>query len=159
MNARHLSLSFAPLACLLILSSALAAGAPNFAGTWVLNTSKGKNLGMVAALQETAVIRQTPAQLTIEFSTTFQGKTTTRTVNYDLGGKPVQNEGPMGDKAETMAKWQGASLVVSWTSAGAVAGSTVVKTETRTLSADGKTMTVSSVRGSNAPMELVYERK
>jgi hypothetical protein len=157
MKTRHHA--FTALAGLLLLANALAAGPPNFSGTWVLNPTKGKNLGMVAAVQETVVIKQSPAQLTIDFTTVFQGNTTNRTVTYDLGGKPVRNEGAMREKAETVAKWQDAALVVTWTSQGAVAGSTTVRTETRTLSADGKTMTVSSVRGSNPPMELVYDRK
>jgi hypothetical protein len=151
--------AFTALTGLLVFATALAAGSPNFSGTWVLNTTKGKNLGMVAAMQETVVIKQSPAQLTIDVATVFQGNTTNRTVTYDLSGKPVHNEGAMREKAETIAKWQDAALVVTWSSQGAVAGSTLVRTETRTLSADGKTMTVSSVRGSNPPMELVYDRK
>ena len=76
----------------------------------------------------------------------FQGQKTGRKVRYDLAGKPVMNEGAMGDKAETVAKWDGGKLVVTWTSEGAVAGTKTVKTETRALRADGKTMTVESSR-------------
>ena len=65
----------------------------------------------------------------------------------------------MGEKAETVAKWDGPKLVVTWTTEGAVAGSKVVKTETRTLSADGRTMTVVTERPNKEPMELVYEKK
>jgi hypothetical protein len=61
--------------------------------------------------------------------------------------------------AETVATWDGDKLVVSWTSEGAVRGSKVVKTETRALSADGKTMTVVTERPNKEPMELVYEKK
>ena len=147
------------LAALAITSIAFAGPTPNFSGTWVLNTARGKNLGMVAAIQETATITQTPAKLTLDIASTFQGDTTKRQVSYDLAGKPVQNEGPMGDKAETVAKWDAGKLVVTWTAEGAVAGTESVRTETRELSADGKTMTVTSQRGSNAPMELVYEKK
>lgn len=147
------------LAGILLCATVLAAGTPNFSGTWVLNTTKGKNLPMGGAIQETDVIKQTAAQLAIEVSATFQGNTTARTVTYDLAGKPVQNKGAMGDPAETVAKWQDAALVVTWTSEGAVAGSKVVKTETRTLSADGKTMNVTSVRGTSPPIEYVFEKK
>lgn len=138
--------------------AAQAASPPDFSGTWELNTDKGRNLGMVKAVDETVVIKQTPAQITLDFSSTFMLKTEKRTVVYDLSGKPVQNEGPMGDKAETVARWDGSKLVVTWTSEGAVAGSKVVKTETRTLSPDGKTMSVETVRSGKDPMELVYER-
>lgn len=138
---------------------ASAQPAPDFSGTWTLNTSKGKNLGMVAAIQETVTIAQTKDKLTVDFASTFQGRTTNRQVNYDLTGKPVANEGAMGDKAETVAKWDGSKLVVTWTSEGAIAGTKVVKTDTHSLSADGKTMTVTTQRGENPAREMVYEKK
>jgi hypothetical protein len=155
-------LSFlAPLVATLALSgAALADAVPNFSGNWVLNTDKGQNLGMVKAISETVAVTQTPEKLTLDFSTTFMMKTTKRQVNYDLTGKTsVPNEGPMGDKAETLAKWDGGKLVVSWTTEGAVAGSKVVKTEIRSLSPDGKAMTVRTERAGKDPMELVYDKK
>jgi len=146
------------LGCLILATSAIAAN-PDFSGSWVLNTDKGRNLGMVKAVSETATINQTPEKVVIDFATTFMLKTTDRKVVYDLAGKPVPNEGAMGDKAETVARWDNGKLVVTWTSEGAVAGSKTVKTETRTLSADGKSMTVENVRAGKDPMELVYDRK
>lgn len=145
--------------CAGLLVATLAQAAPDFSGTWVLNTDKGSNLGMVKAVKETVVISQTPEKLEATFSSTFMMKTTERTIRYDLGGGAVQNEGAMGEVAETVATWDGDQLVVRWTSEGAVRGSKVVKTETRTLSADGKTMTVVTERPNKEPMELVYERK
>lgn len=147
------------LAAFALAAAAIAQSAPDFSGNWVLNNTKGKNLGMVAAVQEKVVATQTADKLTLDIAATFNGNTTNRQVTYDLAGKPVQNEGAMGDKAETVAKWDGGKLVVTWTAEGAVAGTKSVKTESRSLSADGKTMTVVSQRGSNAPMELVYEKK
>jgi hypothetical protein len=138
---------------------AIAQSPPDFTGTWVLNNDKGKNLGMVAAVKETVVIRQTAEKLTADFTSTFMLNTTERQVNYDLGGTPVTNEGAMGDKAETVAKFDGNKLVVTWTSEGAVPNTKVVKTETRSLSADGKVMTVVNQRPNKEPMEMVYERK
>jgi hypothetical protein len=50
--------------------------------------------------------------------------------------------------------------VSTWTSESAVAGGPkVVRIETRSLSADGKTMTVESVRGSNPAVAMVFEKK
>lgn len=158
MNPRRYVLPLTGLLLGLSLS-VQAASPPDFTGTWELNTDKGRNLGMVKAVDETVVISQTPEKLTLDFSSTFMLKTTKRTVVYDLGGKPVQNEGPMGNKADTVARWDGSKLVVAWTSEGAVAGSTVVKTETRTLSADGRTMSVETARSGKDPVELVYEKK
>jgi hypothetical protein len=149
----------AALAGLLLSLSALAAGTPNFGGTWVLNTDKGQNLGMVKAVDETIVVRQTADKLVIDFTSKFMMKTTTRQVSYDLAGKPVPNEGAMGDKAQTVANWLDGKLVVTWTSEGAVAGSKTVKTETRSLSADGKEMSVETVRANKPPMILVYDKK
>ncbi len=135
-----------------------AAAPPDFSGVWTLNAKKGENLGMVAAIKETVTIAQTADSLTLDFSSAFMGSTTLRQVRYDLGGKPVTNEGAMGDKAETVARWEGDALVVSWESPGAIAGTTTVRTETRTLSADGKAMTVKSVRGEKPPMIMVYDK-
>ncbi len=158
--ASLLSLTAAIIVASWIPTTVFAAGPPDFSGNWTLNTDKGQNLGMVKAITETVAISQSPEQLTLDFSTTFMGKTTARKVSYDLTGKTsVPNEGPMGDKSETLAKWDGSKLVVTWTAEGAVAGTRTVKTETRTLSADGKTMTVRTERAGKDPMELVYDKK
>ena len=131
----------------------------DFSGTWELNAKKGENLGMVAAIKETVVISQTAGQLTIDFTDVFQGKTTTRQVNYDLAGEPSANFAAMGDPSETVSKWDGGALVTTWTSEGAVAGTEVVRTETRSLSADKNEMTVATARGDNPAMVLVYEKQ
>ena len=131
----------------------------DFSGTWELNTKKGENLGMVAAIQETVVIVQSPEQLTIDFTDVFQGKTTTRQVIYDLNGETVDNFAAMGDPSKTVSKWVDAALVTTWTSEGAVAGTEVTRTETRALSADNTEMTVATARGENPAMVMVYERR
>jgi len=138
---------------------ALAADPPSFAGTWVLNTKKGENLGMMSAVKETTKISQTPQQLKIESSAGFMGTTSERTVTYDLAGKTVNNEGPMGTRGDTVAKWDGGKLVVTWTEPSAIPGSKVQKVETRVLSADGKEMSVTTTRGTKPPMVMVYERQ
>lgn len=163
MTRRQRPLIATPVLALLLLfgslPSALAADPPSFAGTWVLNTDKGENLGMVAAMKDTVTITQTPQTVTLDFSTDFMGQTSLRKVTYDLAGKPVSNEGPMGDKAETVAKWADGKLVVVWTGESAIMGSKTEKTEIRALSADGKTMSVTSVRGTKPNMVMVYEKK
>lgn len=144
---------------LMLSLSALAAGPTDFSGTWELNTDKGQNLGMVKAVDETDVVTQSADKLVIDFTSKFMLKTSKRQVSYDLSGKPVPNEGAMGDKAQTVAKWAGGKLVVTWTSEGAVAGSSTVKTETRWLSADGKEMSVETARANKPAMVLVYDKK
>lgn len=137
----------------------LAADPPSFAGTWQLNTDKGANLGMMSAVKETSKITQTAQQLVIESSAKFMGTTSERKVTYDLAGKVVNNEGPMGSRGDTVAKWDGGKLVVTWTEPSAIPGSKVQKVESRVLSADGKEMTVTTTRGTKPAMVMVYERQ
>ena len=136
-----------------------AQDAADFAGTWELNTKKGENLGMVAALKETLVVTQSAEQLTVDFSDVFQGNTTTRQLSYDLSGKPVINYAAMGERSETISQWVDDALVTTWTSEGAIAGTEVVRTETRSLSEDGEIMTVATARDDRPAMVLVYERQ
>jgi hypothetical protein len=146
----------------LALSAAWAgqpAGNPDFSGTWELSAARSVNLGMMAAMKVTLVLSQTATQLTIRETSVFQDKPSERTVHYDLTGKPVDNEGPMGGRNETRARWSDGRLVVTWTSEGAVAGTRVVRTETRSLAADGRTMSVESVRGTGKPVVMVFERR
>jgi hypothetical protein len=131
----------------------------NFSGTWALNVDKSRNLGMMASMQDTVSIEQTAAALTVHDRAVFQGRESTRETRIDLSGKPSTNAGPMGEPNETVAQWRGSTLVVTWTADGAVAGSKVVRTETRALSADGKTMTVESTRGATAPIVMVYDKR
>jgi hypothetical protein len=144
---------------LCIAGLAMAQAPVDFGGNWALNTDKGENLGMVAALTETLVITQTGAQMTLDFTDVFQGKTSTRQVTYDLGGAAVENFAAMGDPSKTASQWIDGQLVTTWTSEGAIAGSEVVRTETRALSDDGMIMTVTTARSDNPAMVLVYEKQ
>ncbi|HEX7137836.1 MAG TPA: hypothetical protein VF219_08320 [Vicinamibacterales bacterium] len=131
----------------------------SFAGKWALNTGKSRNLGMMATLEDTLTISQTSTELVIKDDSSFQGRQNSRELHYNLTGKSTTNEGPMGDRNETVAKWIDGKLVTTWTRDGAVAGTTSVMTETRSLSADGKTMTVESARGSNPPLVMVFDKR
>ena len=146
------------LACLLT-ATAWAAAAPDFSGTWVFDAAKSKNMGMMGAMQSTLTIKQTEAAMTINTSSKFNDETSTRETRYDLTGKSVPNEAAMGGKAETVSKWDGGKLVTTWTSEGAIAGTKVVRTETRYVSADGKTMSVETVRGNNPVLVMVFNKK
>src|SRR5436190_14901129 len=102
----------------------------NFAGAWVLNTGRSQNLGMMSTLQTTLTIAQTATEVVIKDQSSFQGQQSMRELHYDLTGKATTNDGPMGDRNETVVKWLGAKLVATWTAEGAVAGTRVVRTET-----------------------------
>lgn len=144
---------------LVAVSAGVPAAGVDFSGTWVLNADKGQNLGMVAAVQETIVVRQTQDALDVDFTDVFQGNTTTRQTSYDLNGEPVTNFAAMGDESRTVSRWDGDKLVTTWTSEGAIAGTEVVKTETRWLSDDGNSMSVETAREGRPSMIMVYDRQ
>ena len=147
------------LITLLLMGTAFAQAPADFNGTWELNTKRGENLGMMAAVQETMVIAQTAEQIVSDYTDVFGGKTTTRQVTYDLGGGAVENFAAMGDPSTTVSTWEAASLVTTWTAEGAIAGTETVRTETRTLSDDGNSLSVAMARGENPPMVFVYEKQ
>ena len=143
----------------LVVGAASAQPVTNFTGRWTLNTAKSRNLGMMAALKDTVTIAQTTSELVIHHTSSFQGRDNTRELRYDLTGKAVANDGPMGDHNETVARWVDGKIVTTWTRDGAVAGTKSVMTETRSLSADGKTMTLESVRGQSPAVVMVYDKQ
>jgi len=65
----------------------------------------------------------------------------------------------MGSTAETVTQLDGGKLVTTWTTPGSVAGTKSTRKEIRSLSSDGRIMTVESKRGNAPPMIMVYERK
>jgi hypothetical protein len=142
-------------------SAAAAALQPpaDFSGRWAFRPAKSANVGMMAGLELRVAVEQSAAVLAVHEDSTYQGQQSVRDVRYDLGGRPVANRSPMGDPSETVSRWDGSRLVTTWTSQGAVAGTQVVRTETRSLSADGRTMTLESVRGGATPMIIVFERE
>jgi hypothetical protein len=150
------------LTLLTILGTALwtlAAAHADFSGVWEFKPEKSQNVGMMAQMKMTLTIQQSESSFDINSRANMQGQDYDTKTHYDLTGKPTSNEAPMSGTSETVSKWEGKRLVTTWTSEGAVAGSKVIRTETRTLSEDGKTMTVESVRGTNAPLIMVFEKK
>lgn len=136
-----------------------AVAAPDFSGTWVLNASKSQNLGMMSTMQITLKIEQSQNSLKVLETSKFNGQEQTRELHYDLSGKPTANNGPMGDPNETITRWAGSTMETTWTQDGAVAGTKVVRTETRWLSDGGKTMSDQYMRATNAPMILVFDKQ
>ena len=148
------------LAMGLVTSVALAQKVTNFSGSWQFNTEKSKNVGMMAQMKMALSIQQSDSSLDITTRTSYQGRNEDNKTHYDLTGKPTANELPMGGPSETISKWDGGKLVTTWTGESAIAGGPkVVRAETRSLSADGKTMTVESVRGTNPPVVMVFDKK
>lgn len=135
----------------------LFAAQPDFSGTWEFSPSKSRNIGMMANMKLTAVIKQTASELVI--TDKVAGRGAPLETRLDLTGAPVVNQTPMEGKAETVTTWSGSRLVTTWTSEGSVAGTKSVRTESRSLSPDGRLLTVESVRGKNPPIVMVYERR
>jgi hypothetical protein len=148
------------LALCLTATGAFAQKHTDFSGAWQFNVEKSKNVGMMAQMKMIQTIEQSDTSLDTTTHSTYQGRDEDSKTHYDLTGKAAMNESPMGGPAETISKWDGAKLVTVWTSESAVAGGPkVVRRETRSLSADGKSMTVESVRGSNPAIVMVFEKK
>ena len=144
---------------LVVMAPIVLASAPtDFSGTWELNTDKGENLGMMKAVKETVVATQSDEQIVFAMTDIFGGTTIERTVTYHLGGKTMQNKAAMGAASETVTSWDGDKLVTVWTAEGAILGTTDERTETRWLSADGKELFVSTVRGDNPAMVFVFDK-
>jgi hypothetical protein len=143
----------------LVSLAALAAKHPDFSGSWTFSPQKSKNIGMMSEMKMTQTIEQSSSLLDVTSDTTFQGNNQQTKTQYDLTGRPANNDSPMAGPSETVSKWDGDKLVTTWTSKGAVAGTQSVRTETRSLSPDGRTMTVESSRGSNPPVVMLFEKK
>ena len=139
--------------------AAFAANPPDFSGTWIFNPEKSKNISMMSDMKLTQTIRQSSTSIDVTAEATFQGNNQQTKTHYDLTGKTAANDSPMAGPSETVSKWEGEKLVTTWTSVGAVAGTKTVRTETWSLSPDGKTMTVESVRGSNPPVVMVFDKE
>ena len=115
-----------------------AQAASNFTGTWVLDIEKS-DLGMnnpaakARMNKVTLVIKQTATQLTIERSS---GDIAT----YNLDGSESINNLPNGMQSKTTINWVGKALAAKTVSQ--INGMETKMTDERSLSADGKQMTL-----------------
>ena len=165
---RVLVLTFA--LALAVTTLAFAQGKPDFSGTWVLDPTKS-DMGQIRpggrqtpARTVTLDIKQTADTLTIQRST---GKHQDVAV-FKLDGSESINKMPSGNEAKTVMKWSGNTLVGKTTAkigqaeADSPGGMEVEMTDVRSLSPDGKVMTLSITR--KAPrgvvtQTLVYNKK
>jgi hypothetical protein len=119
---------------------ARAQGKPDFSGTWTRDAAKsdqpvGRGGRGGGAAVDSLTITQTPAQLT--------EKRGELTLVYKLDGSASTNQmpsrgGPM--EVKSTAKWDGSRLVIE--SIRDLQGISITQKETRSLSADGKEMTI-----------------
>lgn len=145
----------------LLAASAQAQDKPNFSGSWKLDPSQsqmgggmggraggggGARPGGGMAAQEVTITQDGG---TLRLTMTVMGEA--RTLTYAIGGGPSTNAatmGRMGGESVTTTTWDGTALVTSGTTnvttpQGAMS---IQVREVRTLSADGKTMTVETTR-------------
>lgn len=148
-----------------LAGSAQAQDKPNFSGTWKLDPSQsqmgggmggrqggggggagGGRQGAGMAAQELTI---TQDGTTLRMTMTVMGEA--RTLSYAIGGGPSTNAAAMGrmsGESVTTTTWNGNALITSGTTnvttpQGAMS---IQMREVRTVSADGKTMTVETTR-------------
>jgi len=146
---RVLSLAF--VVALIVPFVAQAQAKPDFSGSWTLDTAKsdpppqgrgGGGGGGGRGPAGPVVIKQTATDITIGMNT------------YKLDGSPTEIQG-RGGVSKATAKWDGAKLVITTT--GEVQGQAFTQTQTRSLSADGKEMTVEG-SGGRGPTKQVFTK-
>jgi hypothetical protein len=169
-------------AFVLAVASVSASGAPNFAGTWVLDKSKSQGLDqrMQNAESVTCVITQDDKTLTMDWKIaggqtggpgsgtgggggTGRGPSGPRT--YNLDGKEVMSEGQMGNSS-MKATWANdtSSLELMTVRSGNRDGQDFkfTTTDKLSLSADGKVLTINrhseSARGTT-DSTLVFNKQ
>lgn len=135
-----------------------ASSVTDFSGTWILDHARGDAAALMPGLRLTSRIRQDRTEVLFEERFDDRGTITVRRARYDLTGAAARNETARGP-ADAVARWEGARLVVTWTAPGAPADSADARIETRSLSADGRTMTVQSRRPGAEPVTLVFARQ
>ena len=162
------------LAATIALPLALVAqGKPDFSGSWKLNADKsdpapqtggggggqrpgGGGMGRATEL----TITQTATKITIDQKMGDRS----RTVSYNLDGSESKNPGMRDNEMVTKSHWDGTTLVTEGdnTVKSPMGEMNIKSKELRTLSADGKEMTVVSTvispRGENT-RKTVYDKQ
>ena len=147
---RVLSLAF--VVALIVPFVARAQAKPDFSGTWTLDAAKsdpapqgrgGGGGGGGRGGGGPVTIKQTATDITIGMNT------------YKLDGSPTDVQMGRGGAMKATAKWDGAKLVI--TTSGDLGGTAFSQTQTRSLSADGKEMTVEST-GGRGPSKQVFTK-
>ena len=139
--------------------AAFAQAKPDFSGMWSLDTSKSDpGRGGRAGGPAMVTIKQDAAMLSIS----SEGRGGTQTLTYKLDGSESKNEMPGRGgttTATSKAHFDGAKLMIE--TSRDMGGMSITSVETRTLSADGKTMDVNtaiSTPQGDANTHLVYTK-
>jgi len=154
------------MGCLLVAGVAFAQEKPNFSGTWVLDKAKSDPMGRPGGPSPdvTLIIEHKEPTLKIkQIIKTEQGERV-QELSYTTDGKENKNPGFRGGEVITKSKWEDGKLVTkgSQTMETPQGTMTMELTEIRTLSEDGKTLTVQTTRttpGGERTTKQVYTKQ
>lgn len=174
---------FAIAALLALVAAPLAAQKPDFSGTWKLNSEKSDPMGPPGGMSgqrppaDPASGKRPPGggmggmRPTELFITQFDSKMVveqkmadqSRMLTYYLDGRESKNPGMRGNDMTTKSVWKDNAIVTEGeNTVTSPMGEVTIKTkETRSLSDDGKTMTIIAVINSprgEMTRKLVYEK-
>jgi hypothetical protein len=93
------------LPALLLVSVIVSAQAPNFSGTWKINTGKSKLSDQFSFAPKQMIIVQSGNEINIEKLTSFQDQDMTTKDKYTLDGKECVNAGFMDTQKKSTATW------------------------------------------------------
>ena len=126
-----------PIIASLVLSTALYAAKPDFSGEWKMSDAKSDFGKMIAPQVLTRTIKH--ADPTLEYSSYQKGaQGEVRTdIKYTTDGQPCVN-----GESKGTARWIGDNLLVEYTRT--FRGIDISSKEIWSMSADGKTLTISS---------------
>ena len=150
---------FALVLALLVSGLAAAQAKPDFSGTWALDAAKsdmGMGRAATAMRTVTLVIRQTKTRVFIE----RRAGDGPEIAVYNLDGSESVNQLPGGGEVKSTTTWAGATLVTK--SVMATGGVTVETSDVRSLSANGKVMTLDGTRRTGrgeVKQKLVYNKQ
>jgi len=127
------------LTTILLLAAIPLLAAPNFSGTWKLNTAKSDFGQMPAPDSMTRTIKHDEPTLKIHTKQSGQMGEMEMDSTYTTDGKESSNQ-MMGNEVKSTAKWDGDTLVID--SKGKFGDNDFTMNQKWVLAADGKTMTV-----------------
>jgi hypothetical protein len=158
---KHSTVSIMVFITLVFSGSAFAQGKPDFSGTWTLDTAKsdmgqGRASAQAPTRTVTVVIKQTPGALVIDRKAGERVETAT----LKLDGSESINKSPSGQDIKSTSQWVGSTLVTK--SMMATGEGTAETSDVRSLSADGKVMTIDMTRKTprgDVRQKLIYNRQ
>jgi len=140
---------------IVLLAAAWVLAAPDFSGTWMLDSSKsdpiamGRGGGAPAEVKMTMEIKQTAEGMTVTQTMEMGGNQRTSDQTFTFDGKENINPAPMGrGQLTSKSHWEGEQLVIEGTQKMSTQkGDFEISTkEVYALSADGKVLTITATR-------------